>query len=515
MVRILITLGKTAWSLIQESGRLVDRFRTSINRYAWRARSRLYDYDRITGVVVDGNLFGGPFAAPFRHVRGLGRVDPLAAYGIAKVLARAVFPANSTAALAFRSGSQIRSFLALNDASPGFNRRRDRLIEVTGFSGNLRSLAIAGVGALLPVITLSVSPARLAEDSGRALVYTFRRSGTAINPLFVNYIISGSADPDGDDVVLSASGAIQSVVFRPGAAIARVIVHPVSDGSVAGDETVVAVLAEGPGYVIGTPGPVVAMIVNDHPLTADQNLLFNVSIDDPLGVYSFYYSLIRSSIQAAGRFWDYYIGGFCVDLDVIVRFSDDIARATGRSLASSFVRNDGVYDVYEQGAAAEIRTGIDPNGAEYDIELILNPDYLVRELWFEDGPMLAAAPVPVEKTDAVSVFMHELGHAFAFNGWMDGFSGVMPDRYRSVYDELVDFQDGNFYFSGSQAVKTYGAPVPLSYGSITHLGNLLPAPGSDLVSDLMNGIVFYRGFRYAISALNVAILSDVGIPVVI
>jgi hypothetical protein len=110
--------------------------------------------------------------------------------------------------------------------------------------------------------------------------------------------------------------------------------------------------------------------------------------------------------------------------------------------------------------------------------------------------------------------MHELGHAFAFNGWMNNFTGVMSDRYQSVYDELIDFRGGSFYFTGSGAARTYGSPVPLSYGNITHLGNLFPGPGSDLIPDLMNGVVFYRGSRYNISPLNIAILADVGIPVV-
>lgn len=38
-----------------------------------------------------------------------------------------------------------------------------------------------------------------------------------------------------------------------------------------------------------------------------------------------------------------------MNLDVVVRIDDAIDRATGRSKASSFIRNNGEYDVYEQG----------------------------------------------------------------------------------------------------------------------------------------------------------------------
>ncbi len=38
-------------------------------------------------------------------------------------------------------------------------------------------------------------------------------------------------------------------------------------------------------------------------------------------------------------------------------------------MTSGFVRNDGTCDIFEQGAAYEIRTGIDPNGATPDVRI--------------------------------------------------------------------------------------------------------------------------------------------------
>jgi hypothetical protein len=37
--------------------------------------------------------------------------------------------------------------------------------------------------------------------------------------------------------------------------------------------------------------------------------------------------------------------------------------------------------------------------------------------------------------------------------------------------------------------------------------------GTDLVPDLMNGVVFYRGTRYGVSALDLAIMADIGLPI--
>jgi len=110
--------------------------------------------------------------------------------------------------------------------------------------------------------------------------------------------------------------------------------------------------------------------------------------------------------------------------------------------------------------------------------------------------------------------MHELGHAFAFNGWMDDITGIMPGNYQSTFDEKVNFLNGNFFFTGSRATAIYGSSVPLTYGNHGHLGNSSPRPGSDLIPDLMNGVVFNRGTRYYISPLDVAIFADTGLPMI-
>ncbi len=96
---------------------------------------------------------------------------------------------------------------------------------------------------------------------------------------------------------------------------------------------------------------------------------------------------------------------------------------------------------------------------------------------------------------------------------MNPTTGTMPGNYQSTFDEKTYFDGTNFFFTGSQAVSIYGSPVPLTYGNISHLGNNSPRPGSDIISDLMNGVVYYYGQKYYISPLDVAILADTGVPV--
>lgn len=253
-----------------------------------------------------------------------------------------------------------------------------------------------------------------------------------------------------------------------------------------------------------------AIVLKQSP---PSGLTFNLSFNDPAGAYTPYYGAIQSSIVAAGLNWNKYIQGNG-SLEIAVKFSlTGDAVASGRSLTTSLIRNDGKFGVYETGTIAELRTGIDPNGASPDIEFDIDPNDLANLLWFDPSPLSRTTPVPTNKIDAVSVFLHEFGHAIAFNGWKSDTNGTLPGNYQSTFDEQVRFDGTNFFFTGPRATAVYGAPVPLNFGNITHLGNDAPRPGSDLSRDLMNPYVADYGTRVDISALNLAILADTGIPI--
>ncbi len=243
---------------------------------------------------------------------------------------------------------------------------------------------------------------------------------------------------------------------------------------------------------------------------AQAGIVYSVTFDDPAGTFASFYDRIRTHTLAAGARWDAFLCGDA-NLDVVIRFDNAIPTANGRSATSSFVRNNGVLDIFEQGAAGELRTGIDPNGPAPDIEFTFGSNYLQNELWFDPDPFARTAAVPTNRTDAVSVLVHEFGHAFAFNGWRNGTTGALPGTYGSTFDERTIFDGTNFFFDGPLAQGVYGGPVPLTFGNIFHLGNNLPRPGNDLIPDLMNGVVYARGTRYDVSPLDLAIFADLGI----
>lgn len=245
------------------------------------------------------------------------------------------------------------------------------------------------------------------------------------------------------------------------------------------------------------------------PVNAALN--YSVSFDDPSATYSEFYSDIRSNVLAAGAAWDTFIVGNA-DLEVQISFSSSVATANGASLTSSFVSDQVSYEVWEQGAAGEINTGIDPNGSTPDIGFTIGTDYLINELWFDSDPFSRTSTIANGRTDAVSVFLHEFGHAFAFNGWRDPNDGSIDDVH-STFDENVIFNGTDLLFTGANAMNVAGEGIALTLGNYGHLGNDTGL-GVDLISDLMNGVVFDRETRYDISALDLAILADSGLTVV-
>lgn len=228
----------------------------------------------------------------------------------------------------------------------------------------------------------------------------------------------------------------------------------------------------------------------------------------------------------------------------------NIGTADGASLTSAFVGVIGGRDTFEWGVAHELRTGVDPNGAVPDVRFRFGLDYLRNELWFDPDPFARTAPVPQNRTDAMTIFLHEFGHTIAYNAFSNG-QGIPPATFWAPYDSWM--QPGTpTLFQGPVAITAWGSAPDLTTNNIAHLGNgarrqsaamsrpmmiewrdgvpvppvacgdlisidrpefLLrddPLPG--LLSQLMNGVTTVRGYRYDISPLDMAILEDVGLP---
>jgi hypothetical protein len=114
-----------------------------------------------------------------------------------------------------------------------------------------------------PTVTLAATTATTAEDSGAAGVFTFTRTGGTDLPLTVSYTLGGTAI-DGTDYQDPGT----SVTIPVGQSSTTVSIAPLDDGD--GDdhqtsESVVAALATGSDYYVGTPNQATVTIDEEPP----------------------------------------------------------------------------------------------------------------------------------------------------------------------------------------------------------------------------------------------------------
>lgn len=259
---------------------------------------------------------------------------------------------------------------------------------------------------------------------------------------------------------------------------------------------------------------------------------------------------LTSHSQAAGQHWGQMLGisqPRSIEVEIGIA---DISTANGASLTTAFVGVIQGRNTFEQGVAHELRTGIDPNDGLPDARFNFGLTYLRNELWFDPDPFARSAPVPQDRTDAMTVVLHEFGHAIAYNGWADGL-GVPPADFWSPFDRWMQ-AGAPTVFQGPVSVAVWGSAPDLTTNNIMHWGNgtarhtsaprrppvvewhngapvpplvcgelvsmnrqefsLQGTPPPGLLSQLMNGVVFFRGERYDISALDLGVLEDVGLP---
>jgi hypothetical protein len=254
---------------------------------------------------------------------------------------------------------------------------------------------------------------------------------------------------------------------------------------------------------------------------------WSVSFSDPSHAYSAYYDEIRATLLAAGDDWSRYLHGSNARIQLVVDFKDlehDFL-AESASETSVFFGKNGKLEVWEQSVPYEIRTGKDPNASDADGRISIDAKSLADSFWFDPTPgNRSDETVPYDKEDAYSILLHELGHCLGFDGWRDWTTAKLPGNVESRFDRFVTVAaDGTGYFNGPDAMAAYGnQPVPLTYSDLYHVGNDTNDtedgngkghPGDDLMDDLMSGTGLDWGTRTTISALDIGVLHDIGLPI--
>jgi len=123
----------------------------------------------------------------------------------------------------------------------------------TGTHFELETFTVVVKAGAMPQVSISVSPAAVAEDDGVALVYTVTRSIPLDTATVVNLSSTGTART-----------VVRSTVRIPaGATSAAITVYPTPDATEEPDETVVLTITAGAGYALGSPASASATLVND------------------------------------------------------------------------------------------------------------------------------------------------------------------------------------------------------------------------------------------------------------
>jgi len=237
---------------------------------------------------------------------------------------------------------------------------------------------------------------------------------------------------------------------------------------------------------------------------------FTVTLDDPSHL-SQDTALITDADAAAADWAQYFSGLGTIEIEIDVT---PTTRANGGPVTVVPDGTNGSRTVYEAGTISEMTTGSHPSGTPPDIVISIDPTYLQDELWLDPNPG-GPSPIPSNRTDAVSVLRHELGHSFGIITYRDLSTGTLPAAYEMTWDELTQIDgSGHAWFTGANAEAVYGGPVPVTSvqngEQYAHLGNSLSDADSN---DLMNGLQFNEGTAYHISSLDLAILKDLGAPI--
>ncbi|MFZ4604547.1 MAG: hypothetical protein ACOYM8_19085, partial [Caulobacterales bacterium] len=168
------------------------------------------------------------------------------------------------------------------------------------------------------------------------------------------------------------------------------------------------------------------------------------------------------------------------------------------------------FTVVESSAAAELRAGVNLNGANTDLLVQVAKPYFLDELFLDPTPD-TSNDIPATKTDALSVLVHEIGHALGFSGYWQQATNTFSFNSKTTYDARLQVVEGKPFFAGPNTLALFGGSVPLTDNNPRHYGNESKQPSSgDPLAGLMNGVVFFRGARYEIGPLDLAFMADMG-----
>lgn len=223
-------------------------------------------------------------------------------------------------------------------------------------------------------------------------------------------------------------------------------------------------------------------------------------------------ALIVKSVEAAGMWLSSLIPGRGT-IDIELRFDASVSTMNasalaGQDLGAVTAANGRSYTLWQEGVAAEILTGIDPNGAAPDAVIRVGTTNLDRYYWFDDT-LRTSNDIPVDKTDGFRVMLHEILHCLGFNGFLSTIGDSYTGTGISPFDQYFVQSAGRSWFHGPHAMKAFGGPVPVSG---PHLGDQASIAAGILTGpqSLMSIDYAPLGNRISLDPVVTGVLRDLG-----
>ncbi|MCJ2011283.1 hypothetical protein [Methylobacterium sp. J-076] len=227
--------------------------------------------------------------------------------------------------------------------------------------------------------------------------------------------------------------------------------------------------------------------------------------------HSYDAALLADTSAALGAWSRNLYGKGTIDIQVTVSNATSIGTANGGPATSVFLAKDGSVNIFRGGAESELLTGVDPNGASPDIQITIDPSFIDKYLFIDPDPAHPTA-LPSNKTSAIQILEHEIGHGLGIVGFRDTNTGALTGA-ESPWDKLVRIDaDGTAAFTGGAAQAVFGGAVHVTTEHNAEQYYHLGSSAADLIAaDLMAGYGAPLGTRYDVSNVDLAILRDLGL----